>query len=99
MEVPGSPRVVIIGAGFAGLRAARELAGEPVDVLVVDRNNYHGFWPLLYQVSAGQVEDGQVGYPIRSILRKAGNVDFLMMDVERLDRDRKVVVGGDRQVD
>lgn len=92
------PRVVIIGAGFAGLQAARKLAGSPVDVVVVDRNNYHGFWPLLYQVSAGQVEAGQVAYPVRAIMRRADNVDFVMLDVERVDRDRQVVVGEDREL-
>lgn len=92
------PRIVIIGAGFAGLQAARKLAGEAVDVVVVDRNNYHGFWPLLYQVSAGQVDPGQVAYPVRAILRRADNVDFLMMDVERVDRDRKVVLAAEREI-
>src|SRR4051794_5585029 len=52
----GRPRVVIVGAGFGGLSAAKALARQEVDVLVVDRNNYHGFWPLLYQVATAGLE-------------------------------------------
>lgn len=94
----GRPRVVIVGAGFGGLQAAKTLAGEPVDVVVVDRHNYHGFWPLLYQVGAGQVEAGQVAYPVRTALHRADNVRFLMLEVERVDRDRKVVLAGGREL-
>src|SRR5436190_23791342 len=50
------PRVVVVGAGFGGMNAARSLAGTGVDVLVLDRNNYHGFWPLLYQVATAGLE-------------------------------------------
>ncbi|NTV63634.1 MAG: FAD-dependent oxidoreductase, partial [Oscillochloris sp.] len=57
------PRVVIIGAGFGGINAARTLAGKDVDVLMIDRNNYHGFWPLLYQVATAGLEPESVAYP------------------------------------
>lgn len=91
--VRSRPRVVIVGSGFGGLQAARSFAGEAVDVVLVDRNNYHAFWPLLYQVGAGQVEPGDVAHPIRSILGRTKNVRFVLMDVARIDRERKVVVG------
>lgn len=79
------PRVVIIGAGFAGLNAAKTLANSEVDVLVVDKNNYHGFWPLLYQVATAGLEQESIAYPVRAILRKARNADFLMAEVRGID--------------
>lgn len=79
------PRVVIIGAGFAGLWAARGLSGAPVQVLLVDRNNFHTFLPLLYQVAAAELEPEAIAYPVRSILRTMPNVDFLLAEVGGLD--------------
>jgi NADH:ubiquinone reductase (H+-translocating) len=88
----GRPRVAIVGAGFGGLSAARHLARAPVDVLVLDRNNYHGFWPFLYQVATGIVETQEIAYPIRSMLRKQDNVDFRMADVTGVDFDAREVL-------
>lgn len=85
------PRVVIIGAGFGGLNAARELAGKDVDVLVIDRNNYHGFWPLLYQVATAGLEPEAVAYPVRAILRKHSNISFMMAEVIGVDFQSKLV--------
>src|SRR2546426_347495 len=76
------PRVVVVGAGFGGLNAARTLAKGNVDVLIVDRNNYHGFWPLLYQVATAGLEPESIAYPVRAIFRKHRNVDFRMAEVE-----------------
>lgn len=81
----GRPRVVIVGGGFGGLWAARALADVPVEVLVVDRNNYHTFLPLLYQVAAAELEPSQIGYPIRTILRGVHNADFVMGEVTAVD--------------
>jgi NADH:ubiquinone reductase (H+-translocating) len=92
------PRVVIAGAGFAGLQAAKALAGEPVDVVVLDRNNYHAFVPLLYQVGAAQLEASDIVHPVRSVFRRKENVRFRMMRVDGLDRDRKVVTGDGLEV-
>jgi len=86
------PRVVIVGAGFGGLSAARELRKAPVDVLVVDRNNYHGFWPLLYQVATGILETQEIAYPVRSLLRKQRNADFRLADVAHIDHDARQIV-------
>lgn len=85
------PRVVVIGAGFGGLNAASELAGKDVDVLVIDRNNYHGFWPLLYQVATAGLEPEAVAYPVRAILRKHSNVSFMMAEVTGVDFEAKLV--------
>ncbi|MGA7731126.1 MAG: NAD(P)/FAD-dependent oxidoreductase [Chloroflexia bacterium] len=85
------PRVLIIGAGFGGINAARELGGKAVDVLVLDRNNYHGFWPLLYQVATAALEEEAIAYPVRAIFRKHKNIDFQMANVCRVDFDRRVV--------
>ncbi|NTU79589.1 MAG: NAD(P)/FAD-dependent oxidoreductase [Chloroflexales bacterium] len=85
------PRVVIIGAGFGGLNAARELGDKDVDVLVIDRNNYHGFWPLLYQVATAGLELESVAYPVRAIVRKHSNISFMMAEVVRIDLAAKLV--------
>src|SRR5262245_11829193 len=89
------PRVVVVGAGFVGLSVARELRNAPVDVLVLDRNNYHGFWPLLYQVATGILETQEIAYPVRSLLRKQRNVDFRMAEVRGVDLDAKLVTTDD----
>jgi NADH dehydrogenase len=81
----GGTRVVIAGAGFGGLWTARALAGRAVDVTLVDRNNYHTFFPLLYQVAAAELVPTDIAYPVRSILRGAHNVQVRMAEVEGLD--------------
>ena len=85
------PRIVIIGAGFGGLWAAKTLARSPVDVLLLDRNNYHTFFPLLYQVAAAELEPEDIAYPVRSVFRKRRNVQFIMADVKRVDFAAQVV--------
>ncbi len=79
------PRIVVIGAGFAGLSAARTLAGENCDVFVVDRENYHVFSPLLYQVACAELEAEQVAYPVRGIFRREPNVQFILAEVLGVD--------------
>lgn len=79
------PRVVIVGAGFGGLSVAKTLRDVPVDVLVIDRENYHTFLPLLYQVATSGLSAQDVSHPVRSILRKLPNASFRMADVQRID--------------
>ncbi len=79
------PRVAIVGAGFGGLRAARRLAKAPLRVTLIDRNNYHLFQPLLYQVASGGLSPNEIAYPVRSILRRQRNVDFLLAEVRGVD--------------
>jgi NADH dehydrogenase len=84
-------RVVIVGAGFAGLNAARALAKAPVHITVVDRKNHHTFQPLLYQVATAGLSPGEIAAPIRSILRSHKNVEVLMAEVTGFDLERRVV--------
>lgn len=89
----GQPRVVIIGAGFAGFWAIRELTKAPVHVVLVDRNNYHTFFPLLYQVGAAELGPEQISHPVRSFLRRRPNVEFLMDEVKKVDLVHRAVEG------
>ncbi len=84
-------RVVILGAGFGGLWAAKNMGNTDLDVLVVDKNNYHTFLPLLYQVAAAMVGPDEIAAPVRGILRKYKNVRFLMESVQRVDLDARIV--------
>src|ERR1700720_3055211 len=79
------PRVVIVGAGFGGLRAALSLRHLPVEVTVVDRKNHHTFQPLLYQVALAVLSPGDIAQPIRSILRDNRNTEVLMDEVVSFD--------------
>lgn len=89
------PAVVIVGAGFGGLRAAHALRKAPVDVILIDRHNYHLFQPLLYQVATAGLEPEQIAKPVRAILRGQANLDFRMTEVTGLDLDAKQVATGD----
>jgi NADH dehydrogenase len=85
------PRVVIVGAGFGGLAAARSLGDAPVRVTVVDRRNYHLFQPLLYQVATAALSPGDIAYPIRSVLRHQRNANVLLAEVVGIDVARREV--------
>ena len=84
------PRVVIVGAGFGGLRAAKGLQGAPVDVTLLDQHNYHTFIPLLYQVATAGLEPEAIAQPIRRIVR-AQNLRFHLARVNGIDLDRSEV--------
>jgi NADH dehydrogenase len=81
------PTVVVVGAGFGGLRVARALRRAPVQVMLVDRNNYHLFQPLLYQVATAGLEPEEIAKPARAILRGQKNFDFRLVEVTRVDLD------------
>ena len=91
MDSKTVPRVVIVGAGFGGLIAARKLATSAVQVTLIDRRNYHTFQPLLYQVATAGLSPGEIAAPIRWILRGRSNVRILMGEVEDVDVSRRVV--------
>jgi NADH dehydrogenase len=92
------PRVVIVGAGFGGLAAARKLAGAPVQLTVVDRRNHHLFQPLLYQVATAALSPGDIAYPIRSILRHQLNARVLLADVVGIDVANREVALADGRI-
>lgn len=83
------PKVIIIGAGFGGLWAARTLAHQPVDVVVVDRNNYHTFLALLYQVAAAELDAEDIAYPVRSVFWNKPNIDFILAHARRVDLENR----------
>lgn len=93
MNIPRSnfPRVVIIGGGFAGISLAKKLANRDVQVVLLDRHNYHTFQPLLYQVSTGGLEPDSIAYPIRKILKDFPNFFFRLAMVQRVDTSTKTL--------
>ncbi len=85
MNSPSTPRIVVVGAGFGGLWAARRFVRHRLAVTVLDRNNYHTFFPLLYQVAAAELSPGEIAYPIRSLFRREPLVDFRKIELVALD--------------
>ena len=93
--MPVRPHVVIVGSGFGGLNAAKRLAGGPVDITVVDRDNYHGFWPLLYQVATAGLGSDDIARPIRAVYSPHQNIDVRVGTVTGIDLEgRRVCVDG-----
>jgi len=94
-----NPRVIIIGAGFGGLEAAKKLAGEAVRVTVVDRTNYHLFQPLLYQVATAALSPADIAAPVRAILSKCKNMEVTLAEVQSIDVNAKKVKMVDGELD
>src|ERR1700681_4867244 len=84
-------RVVIVGAGFGGIEAAKALAKAPVDVTIIDKQNHHCFQPLLYQVATAALSPADVAWPIRRIFRRQANATVLMADVLGVDTGKRIV--------
>ena len=93
MNIPQSSfsRVVIIGGGFAGLSLAKSLCRKEVQVVLLDKHNYHTFQPLLYQVSTGGLEPDSIAYPIRKVLQGFPNFYFRLAEVSGIQAEKKVV--------
>jgi NADH dehydrogenase len=85
MTTQQRPKVIIIGAGFGGLAAARTLVNRPVDVLLIDRNNFHLFTPLLYQVATCALDPSKIAQPVRGVFRGGSNVRFMLGEVQGID--------------
>jgi NADH dehydrogenase len=94
-----SPRLVIIGAGFGGLAAARRLAKLPVQIKLVDRSNHHTFQPLLYQVATAGISPGEIAAPIRWILRSHQNIEVLLEEVLDFNLPQRQIITNDRVLD
>ncbi len=91
-------KVVILGAGFGGLWAAKTLAHTSADVTLVDHQNYHVFIPLLYQVAAAELEPEEIAYPLRNIFRKTPNIRFAMARATHIDLTKRMVVASGREI-
>ncbi|KGK28954.1 NAD(P)/FAD-dependent oxidoreductase [Cellulophaga sp. E6(2014)] len=94
MNIPKSnfPRIIIIGGGFAGISLAKELSKKEVQVLLLDKNNYHTFQPLLYQVSTGGLEPDSIAYPIRKVLKDYPNFFFRLANVEEVVPEKNELI-------
>ena len=85
------PRVIIIGGGFGGVEVARSLKDKEVEVLLIDRNNFHTFQPLMYQVATGTLAADAISFPIRKMFKSQQNFRFRMADVTEIDHTQKIV--------
>src|SRR5579872_3651763 len=88
----GSRRVVIVGGGFAGLFAARALGRVPVQVTLIDRAEHHLFQPMLYQCATGILSPGKIAAPLRDLLKRHYNVEFVMAEATGIDAERRRVL-------
>ena len=100
MENPPTetPRVVIIGAGFGGLEAAKKFGGKNVRVTVIDRTNYHLFQPLLYQVATAALSPADIAAPVRAVLSKCRNIEVMLAEVQSVDVDAKKIKTTDAEI-
>ena len=95
MTLTTLPKVFVVGGGFAGLAAAKALAGAPVDVRLIDRRNHHVFQPLLYQVATASLSPADISSPIRAILRGQSNCQVAMAEITAVNvADRRLIVAG-----
>src|SRR5262245_14040053 len=92
------PNVIIIGAGFGGLQAAKKLGRENVRVTVVDRTNYHLFQPLLYQVATAALSPADIAAPVRAVLSKFENIEVILGEVKAVDVEKRVVHLQEREI-
>jgi NADH:quinone reductase (non-electrogenic) len=95
----GKPHIIIVGAGFGGLDAAKKLACRDVRVTVIDRTNYHLFQPLLYQVATAALSPADIAAPVRSILSKCKNVEVILAEVESVDVNAKKLKTTDTEIE
>lgn len=94
MNIPNSksPRVVIIGGGFAGIALAKKLRNKNVQVVLIDKHNYHTFQPLLYQVATGGLEAGSIAYPIRKVIQEYKDFYFRLTSVKEIDTKHQKII-------
>ncbi len=94
MNIPKTtiPRIVIIGAGFAGIAITKKLRNKNVQVVLLDKHNYHNFQPLMYQVATGGLEAGSIAYPIRKIIQEYSDCYFRMAQVRQIDTENQKII-------
>lgn len=94
MNIPRSsfPRLVIIGGGFAGIALAKKLRHQKIQVVLLDKHNYHNFQPLMYQVATGGLEPDSIAYPIRKVLQESNDFYFRLADVKEIDSNNNKVI-------
>lgn len=97
IEIPNIPapknqRIVIAGAGFAGLKLARKLIGKGFQIILIDKNNFHQFQPLLYQVATAGLEPSAISFPLRKVLQNTKDVHFRIAGLERVDPEKKELI-------
>ena len=94
MNIPSSkkPRIVIVGGGFAGIALAKQLRNKNVQVVLIDKHNYHTFQPLLYQVATGGLEAGSIAYPIRKVIQEYKDFYFRLTQVVEINNNKKTIV-------
>ena len=94
MNIPNTtkPRIIIVGGGFAGISLAKKLRNKNVQVVLVDKHNYHTFQPLLYQVATGGLEAGSIAYPIRKVIQEYKDFYFRLTQVVQIDNDKKTII-------
>lgn len=89
--ISNHPRIVIIGGGFGGIELAKKLKDKPVEVLMVDKNNYHTFQPLLYQIAMGDIEADSIAFPLRKIFVGQKNFSFRMANVQQINPEKNTI--------
>src|SRR5438045_2556512 len=95
---PRKPHVVIVGAGFGGLEAAKLLIEEPVRMTVIDRTNHHLFQPLLYQIATAALSPADIAAPIRGILGRCRNTEVMLAEVKSVNVEARTVITGEREI-
>ncbi|HQS51311.1 MAG TPA: FAD-dependent oxidoreductase, partial [Daejeonella sp.] len=85
------PKIIIIGGGFGGIEIAKRLKDKEVEIIMLDRHNYHTFQPLLYQVATGGLEADSIAFPLRKIFKNQKNFTFRVTEVERIEPEKKLV--------
>ncbi len=92
------PRIVIVGAGFAGINLAKHLSSKDYQIILIDRNNYHQFQPLLYQVAMSGIEPSSIAFPLRRLFRRRKNLHIRIADVESVHPDDKNILTSEGRV-
>ena len=92
MNFKPKDHIVIIGGGFAGMRLIKELKNKPVKITLIDKQNYHSFQPLFYQVASARLEPASISFPFRKVFQGYKNFEFRMTDVKSIDARNKLII-------